>query len=201
LSDVETIANEEVINGFTGLARQADMLADGTVSSAQLVDDSLSAIDATQNTLNAFRIVRHEAARAEAEAADRRIANGERLPLLGVPIAIKDDMDLVGETTPFGCEGDFKPATEDGGVARKLREAGAVIVGKTNSPEIGQWSVTAGPAFGVTRNPWNLDHTPGGSSAPGQCASQPHGPTWSESSRNADASRRTRIAKPSMASL
>jgi amidase len=164
LSVVDTIVNDQVINGFTGLAGQAQLLADGSISSAQLVDDSLDAIDATQDTLNAFRVVRHEAARAEAEDADRRIADGEHLPLLGVPIAIKDDMNIVGETTPFGCEGNFRPATEDGAVAQKLREAGAVIVGKTNSPEIGQWSVTAGPAFGVTRNPWNLDHTPGGSS-------------------------------------
>ncbi len=89
---------------------------------------------------------------------------GRRLPLLGVPIAIKDDMDLAGEPTAFGCPGEFEPCREDGEVARRLRAAGAVIVGKTNAPEIGQWPFTEGPAFGATRNPWSLDHSPGGSS-------------------------------------
>jgi amidase len=105
-----------------------------------------------------------EAARAEAIEAERRLAAGERLPLLGVPIAIKDDMDLAGEPTAFGCVGDFEPCPEDGEVARRLRAAGAVIVGKTNTPEIGQWPFTEGPAFGATRNPWSLEHSPGGSS-------------------------------------
>jgi amidase len=96
--------------------------------------------------------------------AERRIAAGERLPLLGVPIAIKDDSDLAGEPTAFGCPGEFEPKTTDGAVAAKLKAAGAVIVGKTNSPEIGLWPFTEGPAFGTTRNPWRLDHSPGGSS-------------------------------------
>ena len=87
-----------------------------------------------------------------------------RAPLLGVPIAIKDDMDLAGETTAFGCAGEFAGKEADGEVARRLRAAGAVIVGKTTSPEFGQWPITEGPAFGQTRNPWSLDHTPGGSS-------------------------------------
>jgi amidase len=104
------------------------------------------------------------AARGEAIEAERRLAAGERLPLLGVPIAIKDDMDLAGEPTAFGCEGEFEPCPADGEVARRLRAAGAVIVGKTNTPEIGQWPFTEGPAFGATRNPWSLDHSPGGSS-------------------------------------
>jgi amidase len=81
-----------------------------------------------------------------------------------VPTAIKDDMDLAGHPSAFGCEGSFSARSEDGAVAKILRREGAVIIGKTNSPELGQFSVTAGPAFGVTRNPWNLDYTPGGSS-------------------------------------
>ncbi len=149
---------------FAGLARQAELLASGELSAVELLDATLQRIEAAQPTLNAFRILRPEAARAEAEAADRRLAAGERLPLLGVPIAIKDDMDLAGETTAFGCPGEFEPRREDGEVARRLRAAGAIIVGKTNTPEIGQWPFTEGPAFGVTRNPWSHDHTPGGSS-------------------------------------
>jgi amidase len=121
-------------------------------------------IEASQEILNAFRILRPEAARAEAAEAERRLAAGERLPLLGVPIAIKDDTDLAGEPTAFGCPGDFEPKLVDSAVAARLKAAGAVIVGKTNSPEIGLWPFTEGPAFGATRNPWSLDHSPGGSS-------------------------------------
>jgi amidase len=81
-----------------------------------------------------------------------------------VPIAIKDDTDIAGETTPFGCDGEFEPATEDSHLVARLRDAGAVIVGKTTTPEFGQWPFTEGPAFGVTRNPWDLDYSPAGSS-------------------------------------
>jgi amidase len=149
---------------FAGLARQAELVAAGEVSARELVELSLERIEATQDTLRAFRRVRREEALAEADAADRRVAAGERLPLLGVPVAIKDDMDLAGETTPFGCDGEFEPKAEDGEVAQRLRAAGAVIVGKTSTCEIGQWPISESPAFGVTRNPWSLDHTPGGSS-------------------------------------
>jgi amidase len=152
------------VNRSQGLGRLAEQLAAGGLSPTELLEATLERIDATQGTLNAFRVVRHEAARAEAAAAERRLAAGERLPLLGVPIAIKDDMDLAGEETRFGCPGDFQPKLADGGVASKLKAAGAVIVGKTNAPEIGLWPFTEGPAFGVTRNPWGLGHTPGGSS-------------------------------------
>jgi amidase len=148
----------------TDLLACAAALADGRVSSAQLVDQALARIDATQTTLNAFRLVRGEAARAEAAEADRRIAAGERLPLLGVPIAIKDDVDLAEHPTSFGCPGSFAVKREDCEMVRRLRAAGAVIVGKTNTPEIGLYPFTEGRAFGVTRNPWSLDHTPGGSS-------------------------------------
>ncbi len=149
---------------FLGLRAQADLVASGNASSRELVDAALARIEASQPQLNAFRCVRADAARAEADAADRRHADGERLPLLGVPVAIKDDMDLAGESTNFGCPGTFHPRHDDGEVARKLRTAGAVIVGKTNTPEVGQWPFTEGPAFGATRNPWSLDHSPGGSS-------------------------------------
>jgi amidase len=146
------------------LAGQAARISGGEVSSVELVDAALSRIEASRETLNAFRVVRQEEARGEAEDADRRVAAGERLPLLGVPIAIKDDTDLAGHPTAYGCPGDFEPKGEDAVVVAKLKAAGAVIVGKTNSPEIGLWPFTEGPAFGVTRNPWNLDHSPGGSS-------------------------------------
>ncbi|GAA3048531.1 amidase [Streptomyces olivoverticillatus] len=148
-----------------GLAEQALALARGDVTSRALVEDALRRIADTQPTLNAFRRVRAEAALREADEADRLLAAGERgRPLLGVPLAVKDDMDVAGEPTAFGCAGDFPPQHADSEAVRRLRAAGAVIVGKTNTPELGQWPVTDGPAFGITRNPWSLEHTPGGSS-------------------------------------
>ena len=149
---------------FAGLETLAARLAAGEVRSAELVDAALHRIEATQPTLNAFRLVRADAARAEATAADVALARGERKALLGVPVAIKDDLDLTGEPTAFGCAGDFPVAERDAELVRLLRAAGAVIVGKTNTPELGLWPITEGVAFGVTRNPWHLDHTPGGSS-------------------------------------
>lgn len=147
-----------------GLAETARALAAGEVSSRTLVEQTLARIEATQGTLNAFRIVRAEAALAEADAADRELADGGRGPLLGVPVAVKDDMDVAGSPTAFGCAGEHPPVARDGEAVRRLRAAGAVVVGKTNTCELGQWPFTEGPAFGATRNPWSTDHTPGGSS-------------------------------------
>lgn len=146
------------------LAEQIALLRSGGASSRELTERALARAEATQPTLNAFKLILRDEALAAADEADRRIAAGESAPLLGVPTAVKDDMDVAGHPTAFGCGGEFAPAAEDGGVASLLRGAGAVIVGKTNTPELGQWSVTAGPAFGITRNPWNHDFTPGGSS-------------------------------------
>src|SRR5207302_1052104 len=143
---------------FAGLRALADALAGRELSSVEVVKGSLERIEATQSTLNTFRCVRHEAALAGAEEADRRLAAGERASLLGVPVAIKDDTDLAGETTPFGCVGEFEPKTQDSEVVRRLKAAGAVIVGKTTTPELGQWPLTEGAASGVTRNPWSLEH-------------------------------------------
>ncbi|HST38844.1 MAG TPA: amidase family protein, partial [Conexibacter sp.] len=149
---------------FAGAGTLAALVAAGDVSARELVELSLARIDATQPLLNAFRCVRHDAALREADAVDRARRAGESLPLLGVPVAIKDDMDLAGEATAFGCAGPFSPREADGEVARRLRAAGAIIVGKTTTPELGQWPFTEGPAFGATRNPWATGHTPGGSS-------------------------------------
>ncbi|MFE7744791.1 amidase [Nocardia sp. NPDC057455] len=147
-----------------GLAELAAAIAGGAITSAEAVGGTLDRIDAAQGTLNAFRIVRRERALAEAADADRRLATGERLPLLGVPVAVKDDTDVAGEPTAFGCGGEFAPKTEDAESVRRLRAAGAVIVGKTNTCELGQWPFTSATWFGHTRNPWDRTRTPGGSS-------------------------------------
>ena len=151
-------------NPLPTVQEQAHALAEGTVTSVELTTRSLDAIEALQPTLNSFTIVRREAALTEAAEADRRLAAGERAPLLGVPTAIKDETDLVGHPTAFGCAGDWPIATQDAALVTKLRAAGAVIVGKTNTPELGQWPFTENATFGATRNPWSPDHSPGGSS-------------------------------------
>jgi amidase len=149
---------------FPTLTQQLYRLTSGGTTSQQLTQKSLDAIAASQSTLNAFRVVFAEQALADAAEADRKLAAGQHLPLLGVPIAIKDDVDVAGVPTRFGTSGSVPPATEDAEVVRRLRAAGAIIVGKTNTCELGQWPFTSGPGFGHTRNPWSALHTPGGSS-------------------------------------
>ena len=105
-----------------------------------------------------------DTARREAAAAQDRLDAGERLPLLGVPIAIKDDVDVAGEVTTYGTAAHGPAKTDDAEVVRRLRAAGAVILGKTTVPEMMIWSFTETLAFGATRNPWDTDRTPGGSS-------------------------------------
>ncbi|TDD69411.1 amidase, partial [Actinomadura darangshiensis] len=146
-----------------GLAGQAEALARGEISSSELVEESLERIG-RQESLGAFRVVRSEAAGQEALDADKRLANGERLPLLGVPVAVKDDTDLAGETTPFAVAGDHLPAKRDAEVVRRLRAAGAVVVGKTTTCELGLWPFSESAEYGCARNPWNPEYTPGGSS-------------------------------------
>ncbi|MFF5899112.1 amidase [Streptomyces argenteolus] len=158
------LATQSVPPAAPGLAACAERLAGGATTSAALVAEAFARIEASHQPLNAFRQLRTEAALAEAAEADRRLAAGERLPLLGVPVAVKDDTDVAGMPTYFGCDGVLPPAAADSEAVRRLRAAGAVIVGKTNSCELGQWAFTEGPAFGVTRNPWSTAHTPGGSS-------------------------------------
>jgi len=146
-----------------GLAEQARLAQAGEISAVELVTAALERARAAQHTLNAFRVIRDEEALAEAEEADRRLAAGDSGPLLGVPVAIKDDVDLTGHTTPFGCGGG-RAAVRDAEAVRRLRAAGAIVIGKTHAPEVGQWHFTETPLHGVTRNPWNTDYTPGGSS-------------------------------------
>jgi amidase len=149
---------------FPTITNQLYQLAAGIVTSDELVRRSLDAIDASQSTLNAFRVVLTKQALADAAQADRKRAAGEQLPLLGIPIAVKDDVDVAGVPTRFGAGGYVPKAHQDAEMVRRLRAAGAVIVGKTNTCELGQWPFTSGPAFGHTRNPWSSEHTPGGSS-------------------------------------
>ena len=103
---------------------------------------------------------------AEAEEAERTLRNGGTgdRPLHGVPVAIKDDTDVEGDVTPVGTRAHGPPARADSEVVRRLRDAGAIVIGKTNVPEYVIWRFTETPTWGATRNPWNLHRTPGGSS-------------------------------------
>ncbi|HEY1834414.1 MAG TPA: amidase [Solirubrobacteraceae bacterium] len=156
---------EAVELAYAGIARQAQLIASGEVSSRELVELYLARIERHDVTLNAFRVVLAERARMEADQADarRRAGDGER-PLLGVPIAVKDDVDVAGEVTAFGTNAYGEAARADAEVVRRLREAGAVVIGKTNVPELCLWPFTETATFGATRNPWDLQRAPGGSS-------------------------------------
>jgi amidase len=150
---------------FAGAAEQARAIAGRRISSRELVTACLERIERLNPVLNAFRVVVAERALAEADQADARLGAGDARPLLGVPVAIKDDADVAGEVTTYGTAAhDGRPAARDSEVVRRLREAGAVVVGKTNVPELTIWPFTESLTFGATRNPWSLDHTPGGSS-------------------------------------
>lgn len=149
---------------FAGAAEQARMLASGAITAPVLLERYLERISRIDRELRSYRVVLAESARREAAAAQERLDAGERLPLLGVPIAIKDDVDVAGEFTCFGSSAFDAAATTDAEVVRRLREAGAVILGKTAVPEMMLWPFTETVAFGATHNPWDLAYTPGGSS-------------------------------------
>lgn len=101
-----------------------------------------------------------DAARKQAAAAQERLDAGERLPLLGVPVAVKDDVDVADATTTYGSSAHGPAPTKDAEVVRLLREAGAVILGKTAVPEMMIWPFTETVTFGATHNPWDISYTP-----------------------------------------
>jgi amidase len=149
---------------FAGIAEQARLISDGAVSSRELVELYLKRIAAYDSTLNAFRVLFGERALMEADQADARRSAGGQRPLLGVPIAVKDDIDVGGEITALGSNAYGERKLADAEVVRRLREAGAIVIGKTNVPELCIWPFTETMTWGVTRNPWDLQRAPGGSS-------------------------------------
>ncbi len=143
----------------------ADRVRSRELASRQLIEVTLDRIEELEPQFNAYRIVLADEARAEADRLDR-LSGGDlaALPLAGVPVAIKDDTDVAGQVTMWGSAVDRGMCTADAEVVARLRRAGAIIIGKTNVPELTLWPWTASERWGVTRNPWNLDRTPGGSS-------------------------------------
>jgi aspartyl-tRNA(Asn)/glutamyl-tRNA(Gln) amidotransferase subunit A len=143
------------------------------LSPVEYVDTVLKAIDRVQPKLNCFRVVMAEEARRDAKAAEKAVTDGAALgPLHGVPVSIKDLVDVKGVPTRHGSAifEDNPPAADDDILVKRLRKAGAIVIGKATTPEFGVKGVTDGPSFGVTRNPWNLERTPGGSSGGGAAA-------------------------------
>ena len=137
----------------------------GDLTAAAAVEESLARIAALDPGLNAFSRVLADEARAEAAARDEHLAGGGAPgPLHGVPIAIKEEIDVAGTVTTFGGEANVTPAAADAEIVRRLREAGAVVVGKTTMPEFGAFPYTESASRGITRNPWDRSRTPGGSS-------------------------------------
>jgi len=150
--------SELLFKPATDLAR---MIHAGEVSSREVVEASLERIDALQPELNAFCHLDPEGALAAADT----VLPGDERPFAGVPIAIKDTAPVAGMPFTLGSDlfGDFVPG-HDAFTVRRLREAGFVLVGKTSLPEFGILPVTEPRRFGPTRNPWDTDRTPGGSS-------------------------------------
>jgi aspartyl-tRNA(Asn)/glutamyl-tRNA(Gln) amidotransferase subunit A len=138
----------------------------GTLSPLELMDATLARIERLNPLLNAFVALRGDEARAEARALGERIARGEDPgPLAGIPFGVKDLEDLAGLPTTYGSVPyRHHVAESDSTQVARLRRAGAIPVGKTNTPEFGYTGFTKNRLFGVTRNPWNLERTPGGSS-------------------------------------
>lgn len=134
------------------------------VSATELVGLYLDRIQRLDPQLNSFRVVLAEQAMLEAEQAEARVRAGEERPLLGVPIAIKDEVDVAGQVNTCGTDGFTEPAKADSEMVRRLRQAGAIIVGLTLLPEMAICGFTESATYGVTRNPWNPQRSPGGSS-------------------------------------
>jgi amidase len=149
---------------YAGVVGQAELIRSGQITSVQLTRLVLDRIERANPLLNAFRIVMRNEALAEAAARDAQ--TDPRGPLHGVPIAIKDELDVAGQLTAYGtaARDATAVAVADCESVRRLRAAGAVIVGKTNMPEFGAFPFTESSAYGITRNPWDVGHTPGGSS-------------------------------------
>jgi len=149
------------------LAELARAVRTRRVAARELVALALDRIERLDGELGSVVALRAEEALAEAAALDERVAAGEDPgPLAGVPFLVKDIEDLAGMPTTWGSRlfEDAPPATRDGLVPRRLRAAGAIPIGKTNTPEFATEGFTSNLLFGTTRNPWAPEWSPGGSS-------------------------------------
>jgi len=141
------------------------MLDSRQISAMELTDRAIERIEAQDTRINAIVVRDFDRARAAARAADAALARGERKPLLGIPITVKESFNVGGLPTTWGFPfaRDWRPA-EDAVAVTRLKSAGAVVLGKSNvALALGDWQST-NPVYGTTKNPWDLERTPGGSS-------------------------------------
>ena len=151
---------------FMPAAEAAALIRRGKLSPVEYVNAVLEGIARANPQLNAFSHVMDEEARRDALAAEQAVRRGDALgPLHGVPVSIKDLVEVAGVPFRRGTA-IFADAIgeKDDIVVQRLRAAGAIVIGKTTTPEFGVKALTDGPSFGITRNPWNPERTPGGSS-------------------------------------
>ena len=135
------------------------------LSAVELLDSCLAAVDERNEQINAVIWRNDEDARAAAADADRRLAAGEQAPFLGVPLPIKDLTPVAGWPVTYGSRGaPAAPSEESELVVDALRDAGFVLCARTNTPEFGVITVAENSRYGITRNPWDTDRSPGGSS-------------------------------------
>jgi aspartyl-tRNA(Asn)/glutamyl-tRNA(Gln) amidotransferase subunit A len=150
-----------------GVIRTAELVRSGRITAREVVQACLDRVAAHDPDLNAFVCVDAEGALAAADRVDVARRAGDDLgPLAGVPFGVKDLEDCIGLPTTRGSRwyASGPPATRDDIHVARFRAAGAIPIGKTTTPEFGAWGYTASPLLGVTRNPWRLDRTAGGSS-------------------------------------
>ena len=148
------------------LAELAAAVRDGRTSAVELVGMSLERIERLNPALNAVIRIREQALQ-DARSVDEQVAAGRTVgPLAGLPLLVKDMEDVAGMPSTFGSAvfADVPPAAADGLIPRRLRAAGAIVVGKTNQPEFAFAGYTTNTLYGTTVNPWGLDWSPGGSS-------------------------------------
>jgi len=162
----------EDVTGLTGMTALeiARAVRDGRVSPVDVVQAHLARIDRLEPQIRAFQVVLAEQALAEARrlAAHPGLAG---LPLAGVPVAIKDNVNVAGAPTRHGSAATpAEAAPADDELVRRLRAAGCVIIGKTQMPELAIWPFTEPQAYPATRNPWDTERTPGGSTGGGAAA-------------------------------
>ncbi|MCK6579193.1 MAG: Asp-tRNA(Asn)/Glu-tRNA(Gln) amidotransferase subunit GatA [Anaerolineae bacterium] len=147
------------------LSEARETLRRREISAVELTRATLVRIEQRDPTLNAYLTVTGERALKQAEAADRALANGEDRPLLGVPLALKDILSTQGVETTCGSKilQGYTPVFS-ATVAQRLDDAGAILIGKTNLDEFAMGSSTENSAYGASRNPWDTERVPGGSS-------------------------------------
>ncbi|HKI16995.1 MAG TPA: amidase, partial [Isosphaeraceae bacterium] len=156
---------EQQIDAFMPALAVADSVRTGANSARAVAEATLARIAEVDEGLNAYTVVLADRALAQADDVDTRLASGEDLPLAGVPLAVKDHVWLAGAPATNGSRAlaEFVPDADCVAVSR-LVAAGAVVVGKTNNPEFCYRGDTDSPLWGLTRNPWDRNRTPGGSS-------------------------------------